>query len=113
MPRQRPIPAELAAGPFTSTQAMAAGVTKRTLQGPQVTRLFRDVYVVAGMRLTLGIWLRSALLVLPSDSAVSHVTAMRMYGFSGKGEWPLHFSTNSGVATRINGLKVHRRQGHL
>lgn len=100
-------------GPFTSNQAMAAGVTKRTLQGPQATRLFRDVYVVSGTRLTLGIWLRAALLALPADAAVSHLTAMRLYGFSCRDEWPLQFSTNSGVATRIDTLRVHRRQGLL
>lgn len=83
------------------------------LQGSRFRRLFPNVYVVTGTELTLFVWLQAALLVLPFDAVVSHLTALRLYGFVCRAEKPLHFSTNAGVATRIPRVSMHRRQGRL
>ena len=83
------------------------------LQGPSFRRLLPNVYVVAGTELTFTLWLCASLLALPSDSVVSHVSALRLYGFACRTEMPLHFSTNSGITTRIDRIELHRRQGRL
>ncbi|MEO6473447.1 MAG: DUF559 domain-containing protein [Aeromicrobium sp.] len=113
MPRLNAIPEALSDRPFTSQQAIGAGVTPRMLQRTRFRRLFPNVYVVAGTELTLVVWLRAALLILPADSAVSHLTALRLYGFVCRAQTPLHFSTNSGLCTRLPEVVTHRRRGRL
>ncbi|MGZ5389865.1 MAG: DUF559 domain-containing protein [Aeromicrobium sp.] len=113
MPRLNGFPDSLRRAPFTSQQAIKAGVTPRMLQRSRFRRLFPNSYVVAGTEITFVVWLKAALIVLPIDSVVSHVSALRLYGFACRPEKPFHFSTNSGVATRVRGLVVHRRQGRL
>lgn len=111
--RRALIPPTLIGRAFTSQDAKALGVTVRMLQGPRFRRLFPNVYVIAGTTLTFHLWLQAALLVIPKDAAVSHVTALRLYGFVCRSQMPLHFSTNRMVSTRIREITVHRRKGTL
>lgn len=113
MPKKTPVPNELRSGPFTSAVALAHGVTPDMLSGPNFTRLFRDVYVVTGTTLTIWTWLAGALLVLPIDAAVSHVTALWVYGVEIGTPWPLHFSTNTSLVSKHLRLALHRRRGRL
>ncbi len=68
---------------------------------------------MAGSELDLRVWLRAALLVLPPDAVVSHLTAVHLRGLVIGDPWPLHFSTNCSTYTRHKVLRVHRRKGRL
>lgn len=83
------------------------------LDGPSFRRLFRGVYVWVGLDLTMGVWLSAALLKLPVDAAVSHVTALWLYGIEIGPAWPLQFSTNSTAITEDPHLILHRRHARL
>jgi hypothetical protein len=61
------------------------------------------VYVLADRELDLLMWLRAALLVLPADATVSHVTAMHLYGLDLGRPWP---STFRRTARRTPGTRV-------
>jgi very-short-patch-repair endonuclease len=108
-----PIPACLNDTPFRVVDAVKAGMPAEALRGSRFRRLFRGVYVHTDHELDLLTWLRAALLVLPSDAVVSHVTALHLYGLDLGRAWPLHLSTNSSTHTRHKGLCVHRRKGRL
>lgn len=97
--------------PFTREQARAAGITDAKLRGRTAyRRLFRGVYVGARVELTFGVWLRAALLASPPGSVVSHVTALRWYGYQLGEWWPLHVSSRTTTHSRQKQLMTHRRR---
>lgn len=100
-------------GPFRGADAVGAGLSEDALRGARFRRLFRGVYVRSDHQLNLVVWLRAALLVLPADSVVSHVTAVHLYGLAIGDAWPLHLSTNGSTHTRHPQLCLHRRKGML
>jgi hypothetical protein len=100
--------------PFTRRQAAAAGVTDAMLRRRRSYRpLLRGVYVGAHVELTLLEWLTAALLVAPAGSVISHVTALRWYGFELGATRPLHVSSRSKMLTRQPQLRSHRRQARI
>ncbi|MEV7397339.1 DUF559 domain-containing protein [Aeromicrobium sp. NPDC092404] len=113
MPRPIDVPSHLRDGPFTTSQAREAGVSKDALAGGRFRRLFRGAYCTVDQTVTFSLLVRAALLVLPTDACLSHVTALRWFGVTMGPELPLHFSTNSVTQTRLEGVVLHRRQGPL
>lgn len=113
MPAPSPVPATLLTTPFTVAQAAALGIDRKVLRGRRFRRLFRGVYIGVDVELTLRIWLNAALLLLPKDAVVSHVSAARVWGFDVRGRDELEFSTNSTAVTSLPGVRLHRRQGRL
>lgn len=99
--------------PFRAADARIAGISRRQLDGPRFTRLFRGVYVASSTPLDLATRLRAARLVLPPDAVVSHVSAMRLHGFDAGRDRRLHLSTNFPLTSRHEGIVLHRRQGML
>lgn len=100
--------------PFTREQALAAGMTDAQLRSRKAfRRLLRGVYISAAIEMTLILWLRAALLVAPRGSVVSHVTALRLYGFELGVLLPLHLSSRSTTHSRHDELVTHRRQDHI
>ncbi|WP_229051827.1 endonuclease domain-containing protein [Aeromicrobium sp. Leaf350] len=99
--------------PFTTAQARASGITERVLGGRRYRRLFRGVHISADSTIDLFTWIAAAMLLLPPDAAVSHTTAMRLYGLDPGGRHGLEFSTNHPSPRRIPGLTLHRRLGTL
>lgn len=107
------IPPALADKPFTRAQALRAGLTPKALRGPRVVRMFRNVYRCADHEPTLWTWVVAALLCLPSDSVISHVTALWWYDVRVGSMWPLHFSTNTTLTNKHDCIVLHRRRGTL
>ena len=107
------IPQALTTGPFTLQCAAGAGLSAKVLRGRRFRRLFRGVYVVATVEPTLRTWIAAALLLLPADAVVSHLTALRLWGFDPRRSDDLEFSTNGTAVTVLPGVRLHRRQGRL
>ncbi len=69
------------AGVFRGTEALAAGVvTKEQLRGPGVRRLFRDVYLPAGIRLTHQARCEAAALLTPPEAVLTGRSAATVLG---------------------------------
>ena len=69
------------AGVFRGTEALAAGVvTKEQLRGPGVRRLFRDVYLPAGVQLTHQRRCEGAALLAPPEAVLTGRSAATMLG---------------------------------
>jgi hypothetical protein len=113
MPASTAIPRALLTQPFTLELAAAMGVSRKVVRGQRFRRLFRGVYMCATVELTLRTWLCAALLVLPRDAVVSHLTALRLWGFDARRSNELEFSTNTAAVTVLPGVRLHRRQGRL
>ena len=113
MPSRRPIPDELAAGPFRLADAEAVGVSRSQLRGSRYSRPFRGVHV-AGTVSTLGERCVAALAVLPASAVFSDETAAALHGlplpFQSSPQGRLHVTTTSGIAVRRTGMAGHVRQ---
>lgn len=107
------IPQSIRNRPFTVREAVALGLSEDCLRSRQFRRLFRGVYAVATLEMTLPRWVIAALLVLPADAVASHLTALRIYGLDIGRDSSLHFSTNRSTHTRLKGVQVHRRRARL
>lgn len=107
------MPAGLVGRVFTVPEAAESGITRRMLQGPRFARVHAGVYRCAATPLTFGLAVRAALLVLPDDAALSHISNLRWRGYDAVPESPLHFSTSKRLHVERPGLVVHRRQGLL
>jgi len=80
MSRVATVSPALGLAPFRSSDAMAAGLlTARQLDGPAWRRLFRSVYLAAGVPLDHLTWCQAAALVLPPGAALSHGSAAFLY----------------------------------
>ena len=67
MPPVAAVPAVLRYKPFRGSAAIAAGlVTARQSAGPAWARLFRDVYISAGVPVDLAVRCQAAALLLPT-----------------------------------------------
>jgi hypothetical protein len=108
-----PVPQALHGRPFTVAEAVEAGLTRRSLDGGRFVRIHRGVYRTADTEPTLPVLLDAALLVLPRDAAISHLTALRVLGLEIGTVLPLHFSTNRRVQVDREDVVVHRRQDLL
>ena len=75
-----PLPPALRSKVFTTAEALRAGLTERQLRGPYVRRLFHGVYVAADREVDEVVRVRAALRVLPPDTLVTGVTALRWLG---------------------------------
>lgn len=109
----QPIPTHLRDRPFTRREAIDAGVSAETLRGARFRALFRGVYTVAEEPPSAWTWVVAALLVLPKDAVISHVTALWWYGVRVGSLFPLHFSTNSVLTSKHDTIRLHRRRGRL
>ncbi len=68
-------------GPFLGAEAVADGLlTTRTLRGPAVRRLFRGVYVPAGVHVDHLLRVQGAALLASPGTAVSHRSAAAVHG---------------------------------
>ncbi len=75
MKRQSPLPPALAAGPFTSRQALDAGVSPKRLRGADIAHPFRGVHVATLEDLTFLERCAALLSKLPDHAFVSHISA--------------------------------------
>lgn len=108
-----PVPDALTHGPFTLAEAAEVGVSRQVLRGRRFRLMFRGVYVLAALPLTIVVWLRAALLLMPADAVVSHRSAIRLWGFDPGGSDDLELSTNTRAQTVLKGVLLHRRIGRL
>lgn len=99
--------------PFTREEALAAGISDTVLRGKRLRRLFAGVYILATVEMTFVMWLTAAVLAMPRGSVVSHVTALRLYGFDVGQERPFHLSTRSATHSRRDGITAHQRLGRI
>ncbi|WP_313404863.1 hypothetical protein [Aeromicrobium sp.] len=108
------IPDGLHGRPFRTSEATALGITRRMLEGPGFDLLHRGhgVWAVAGVPRDLRFMLRADLLVMPGDAAVSHLTGLQLHGID-LDSTTRHWSTNTVLRRRLDGIGLHRRQAPL
>jgi len=102
------IPDGLLTRPFTSHEALAAGVKRGALNGPRFERIHRGVYVVKGLKLDLTQRIAAARLALPRDAHLSHITRIQQLGLELGPPDPLHFTVDRDLHVTPRGVFLHR-----
>lgn len=65
--------------PFSRAEALAAGVDPAVFRSPRVQRLFRGVYLAAGVPITPHLRAEAALVPFPAGAFASHASAARVH----------------------------------
>lgn len=98
----------MSAGPFTTAEALAAGVSKKILRGPSVRRVARGVYLSAEHQQSLAHTVEAMLRLLPAGTLATGVTALQLLGIDLGPARPLHFCTTSSFQSARDDLRVQR-----
>lgn len=94
--------------PFSRTQANAAGLTWRDLNGPRYRRLFRNVYVSSALVPGVELMVSAARHLVGDHACVSHHTAAVLWGAVVPHSCDVHLTVPSGgVRNRSQGVHVH------
>lgn len=97
--------------PLTTEDAFAAGITYDQLRGPGFVSVHRrrGLWLPAGVRPSFSTLLAADRLVLPPDAAVSHRTALFMYGVDIAPGALRHWTTTTTAHPKQRSLAIHRR----
>lgn len=95
--------------PLRRSEALRSGITLAELLGPHYQRVFHDVYVASGVRLTPIERGRAALHVAPTGTHVSHHTAAQIWAGVARSDSRIHVSVPNGQPRSVRrGIAAHR-----
>ena len=106
--RRRRLPTELTGRAFTRAVALDCKVTPNMLRGPSVQRLVPGVYVDASVEPTLVKTLAAWLTLLPPDTLVDGVTALRYWGIEVGEAAPYRYVTTAAHQSKRAEVRVRR-----
>lgn len=108
--RTATVPAELAAGPFTTRTAESYGVTRSALRGRAWRRLFHGVWILATVAVERSTWVAAARLVMPVDAVLCGLSAVDEYGTDVRREddVEVHVGFSRCVPRRRAGLRLYQ-----
>lgn len=114
MPRAPRVPAELTVAPFRAADAARVGLSREQLRSRAWRRLFRDVFVHAGLPDTAQLRLAAVRLLVPEGAVLTGLTAAWVLGAltpDPARPVPLHVATELGRGhLRIPGVRTSRLQ---
>lgn len=108
MNRPLDLPAELARRPFSRNEALRAGLTSRSLDALRFVRLFPEVYALRSLVVTPVQWIDAAVLAMPGDAFVSHVTRIQHLGIGVGRTTTFHFTIGKDLHLDVPRIVLHR-----
>jgi len=100
------VPSELLDGPFTTSRALAAGLTRHSLQSSPWRRIFRGVWIHVDVPDTLEVRLAAVRMVLPPRAVAWGLTAAWLHGLDVRRESDLDIHVSF-----AKGQRIKRRPG--
>jgi very-short-patch-repair endonuclease len=104
----KPIPAELAVGPFTRSRAIELGVTPKMLRGRRFERVHHAVYRLAEGPMDYDARVAAARLALPSHAQLTGISRIRELGLDFGPRLPIHFVVEGDLHLDLDGVFLHR-----
>lgn len=104
-----PVPPALLREPFRLADALALGVSAKTLRGPQFRRVVPTVYVAADIPDSIQLRYDAARLVLPPMSVASHELAAGLWGLPVPRPGAMHITVSTAADRRRPGVIAHVR----
>ncbi len=103
-----PLPDGFRAEPFTTAEALRAGVGRGVLDGPTARPLLPGVHVARSVPVDLATLVAAARLVVPPDAVLTGTTALRSHGVTVGPLLPLRFASQHPHQVRRRGVQVAR-----
>ena len=94
--------------PFQTADALALGLSWKTLQGSRFRRLAKGVYVAATTADSHRIRVRAVMVALPAGTIATGVTGLQLLGVDVGPQLPLTFGTTHPRQVRRRDVKVIR-----
>lgn len=104
----KPIPEQLRNAPFSRSQALAAGVTSRMLEGRRFVRVHEGVWRVHDHVMTDDDWLTAARLALPDDAHLTGITRLQQLGLDYGPRLPVRFVIERDLHRDLRHVVLHR-----
>ena len=108
MVRRSVIPQALNGQPFETSDARAAGLSWKVLQGSRFRRVTQGVYVTATSADSPRLRVRGVMLALPADTIATGVTGLQMLGIEVGPELPMTFASTHLRQIRRRDVRVMR-----
>jgi hypothetical protein len=102
------IPPALNGQPFRTADALALGVSVKTLQGARFRRLAKGVYVSSAIADCHALRIRGVMLALPAGTIATGVTGLQLLGVDVGPELPMTFATTHLRPIRRRDVRVMR-----
>lgn len=94
--------------PFARSEALAAGIPARVLEGAQFRRLHQGVYRHRDHEMTWEDDVKAARLALPASARTTGLTRIQQLGLDTGPRWPLHFVVEGDLHLTLDGVFLHR-----
>ena len=104
------VPQALNGQPFQTADALALGVSWKTLQGSRFRRLAKGVYVAATTADSQRIHVRAVMLTLPPGTIATGVTGLQLLGVDVGSQLPMTFATTHPRQVRDATLKDEQKE---
>ena len=104
----REIPPILLHGPFTRAEALAAGVTKRMLEGRRFESVYRGVWRHRDHVMSDDDWVRAARMALPLQAHLTGITRIQQLGLDFGPRLPVRFVVESDLHLAFDNVFLHR-----
>ncbi len=102
------MPTNLRNRPFHRVEALAAGLTRNVVQGPQFVRVHECVYRHRSHEMTFADEVEAATLALPLRARTTGITRLQELGLDHGPRRPLHFVVEGDHHLALEGVFLHR-----
>ena len=102
------VPDDFRTRPFTRAEALASGISRGVLQGPQFRRVHEGVYCHVDHSPTFADRVVAARLALPATARTTGITRIQELGIDHGPRLPLHFVVEGDLHLAIEGVFLHR-----
>ena len=104
----KPIPEALLHGPFSRADAVAAGVTKKMLEGRRFRAVYRGVWCHRDHLMTKDDWVTAARLALPAHAHLTGISRIQQLGLDFGPKLPVRFVVEGDLHLAFENVFLHR-----
>ena len=102
------VPEKYRKGPIHRTEALADGITRDVLEGPQFGRLHESVYCHRDHEMTWADRIEAARLALPDTARTTGITRLQQLGVDHGSKDTVHFVVQGDLHLELEGVFLHR-----
>ncbi|MDF1604349.1 hypothetical protein [Nocardioides sp. YIM 152315] len=104
----RPMPDSLPSRPFTRSEALALGVTKKMLEGRRFVRIYPRVFRSADHEMTTDDWVTAARLALPDTAQLTGISRLQALGLDYGPRLPVRLVIEGELHLAFENVFLHR-----
>jgi len=104
----KPVPPSLLNGPFSTSRARTAGVTKKMLEGRRFVQVYRGVWRHHEHQMSDHDWVAAARLALPAHARLTGISRIQALGLDFGPRFPVRFVVEGELHLAFDNVFLHR-----